>query len=139
MGLGIGINVKNSREAGELYRAAFGLELGYHMLNEDGSYFHSEWMKDGEEILSVVEEKGGSAVFEGNYVQLGFCFQTRAELEHAFHLLKEGGSVDMDICELPWSPCGANVTDRFGIHWYLTLPQHRPVEDFTPLNYYERR
>lgn len=132
MSIGIGINVKNSREAGELYREAFGLELGYHMLNKDGSYFHSEWMKNGEELLSVVEEKEGGPVHKGNYVQLGFCFGTREELEFAFNLLKAGGVVDMAPCELPWSPCGANVTDRFGIHWYLTLPQHYPSADFTP-------
>ena len=38
MRTGIGIYVKNSAEAVDLYKAAFGLELGYHVKNPDGSY-----------------------------------------------------------------------------------------------------
>ncbi|HBG01333.1 MAG TPA: VOC family protein, partial [Firmicutes bacterium] len=52
---GIGVYAIGSKEAVELYRNAFGLELGYHVLNEDGSYFHSELLKDGEPFLAVAE------------------------------------------------------------------------------------
>lgn len=129
MNLGVGLYVKNSPEAVELYKAAFGLELGYHVLNDDGTYFHSELMKDGSEVVSVVE---ADYHIDENPVQLGFTFDTREELEKAFNLLKEGGKVKFDICTLPWSPCAAEIVDRFGIDWYLTLPQYRPDDDFTP-------
>ncbi|MBD5138219.1 MAG: VOC family protein [Ruminococcus sp.] len=130
MYLGVGLYVRNSAQAVELYKAAFGLELGYHVLNDDGSYFHSELMKDGNEICSVVEANKPNS--GGNPVQLGFTFQTKEELERAYELLKDGGTVDLEICELPWSPCAACVTDRFGVNWFLSLPQHRPSEDFKP-------
>lgn len=87
--LGVGIYVKNSPQAVEMYKSAFGLELGY-------------------------------------------TFQTRNDLEHAFSVLKAEGTVELDICELPWSPCAAIVTDCFGVTWYLTLPQHKPSDDGTP-------
>ena len=53
MNIGIGVYAKNSKEAVELYCDVFGLELGYHVLNEDGNYFHSELLKDGEPFLAV--------------------------------------------------------------------------------------
>lgn len=126
---GIGIYVKGSVEAAKLYSEAFGLELGYHVLNEDGSYFHSELMKDNEPALSVVEAQDAPA---GNPIELGCSFDSREGLERSFALLKEGGRVKMEPGELPWSPLAASVTDRFGVNWFLSLPQHRPPEGFKP-------
>lgn len=128
--IGIGLYLKNSLEAVELYKEAFGFELGYYVLNSDGNgYFHSELNKNGEPQFCVVEAPEHPA---GNPVQLGVDFQSREELEKALSLLKTGGTVKMELCELPWSPCAAEVVDRFGVDWYLTLPQHRPPDGFTP-------
>ena len=52
--------------------------------------------------------------------------------ERAFALLKAGGKVKLEPGELPWSPLAATVTDRFGVNWFLSLPQHLPPEDFKP-------
>ena len=52
--LGVGLYVKGSREAAALYQEAFGAELGYHVLNEDGTFFHSELNVKGEPLCSVV-------------------------------------------------------------------------------------
>ena len=128
--LGVGLYVKGSREAAALYREAFGAELGYHVLNEDGTFFHSELNVKGEPFCSVVEAKEPAAGY--NPVELGYTFDTREALERAFALLAEGGRVDLPLCELPWSPWAAQVTDRFGVRWFLTLMQHRPPEDFKP-------
>lgn len=128
--IGIGLYLKNSLEAVELYKKAFGFELGYHVMNTDGKgYFHSELVKDGKPQVCVVEAPDPPA---GNPVQLGVDFQSREELERALSLLKTGGTVKMEPCELPWCPWSAEVVDRFGVDWYLCLPQHRPPEDFTP-------
>lgn len=130
--IGVGLCVKNSILAIERYQLAFGLELGYHVLNDDGTYFHSELCKDGEPMLSVVEAE---THINENPVQLGVQFETREALDSAFNILKENGTVIMDRCELPWSPYAAEVMDQFGIRWYLTLQQHRPSEDFSPSDY----
>ena len=130
--IGIGINVKGSREAVDLYQKAFGFTLGYHVLNEDGSYFHSELLDQGQEALSVVEAPNDTPGLSGNPIELGRTFQTKEALLQAFDLLKEDGRVRMEVRELPWSPCAASVTDKFGVNWYLSLPQHRPPEDFQP-------
>lgn len=129
--LGVGIYVKNSPKAIEMYCSAFGLEIGYHVLNDDNTYYHSDLLKDGNSFCSVVEAKEEKSA-TNNPVQLGYTCKTRDELERAFAILKEGGTVKLDIYELPWSPCAAEVTDCFGVNWYLTMPQHRPADDWTP-------
>ena len=128
--IGIGLYVTGSREAVELYCDAFGLELGYHVLRQDGKgYYHSELMKDGEPALSVVEAEHAPG---HNPVQLGFTFDSRNELNRAYELLRQDGEVEMEPQELPWSPWAACLRDRFGVRWFLSLPQHQPGEDFVP-------
>lgn len=101
------IYVKNSPEAVEWYKSASGRGLGYHVLNDDGTYFHSELTKHSESFCSVIETK--SVVYD----PIGRTFETRGELEHAFSVLRDGGKVEMDIRELPWSPCAAiDLSDR---------------------------
>ena len=129
--IGIGIYVKDSPRAIALYQNAFGLELGYHVLNKDGTYFHSELNRHNEPFCSVVEAKQDTYT-ERQPIELGVTFDTRAELEHAFTLLSECGRVDLPICELPWSPCAAIVNDHFGVRWFLSLPQHKPADDWSP-------
>lgn len=128
MGLGIGVYVKNSVEAVELYQQVFGLELGYHVKNSDGSFYHSELMKNDEPFISAVEatkEKRGEQL-----VQLGYEFENAEEVKRAFAMLEVDGTVDLPVGELPWTPCAASVIDRFGIWWYLSCNSHQPPEDY---------
>lgn len=129
--IGIGIYVKNSPEAVALYRAAFDLEMGYHVLNADGTYFHSELQRNGEPFCSVVEAKQDTYACV-HPVELGVEFDDRDALERALRLLADGGRVELALCELPWSPCAAIVIDRFGVRWFLSMPQHRPEEGWSP-------
>lgn len=130
MKLGIGLYVKNSVDAVELYREAFGLELGYHVKNPNGTFFHSELYKNGQEILSVVESSSDDK--QEHIVQLCMCFDSEAEVQRAYALLSDGGTIKIPIGPLPWSPCAAEVIDKFGVLWYITAPQHHPPDDYDP-------
>ncbi|MGB8168196.1 MAG: VOC family protein, partial [Chthoniobacteraceae bacterium] len=46
-----------------------------------------------------------------------------AEAKRAFAALAEGGSIGMPIGKTFWSPCFGMVTDAFGIHWMVTVPE----------------
>lgn len=134
MSIGIGIYAKNSKEAVELYCNVFGLELGYHVLNEDGNYFHSELLKDGEPLLAVAEANdenlpNGMNLSYDNPVEMGYTVKSKDEFYRIFSILKEEGKVITDVCEFPWSPLATVVMDKFGVRWYITLPQHRPTEE----------
>lgn len=133
MSIGIGVYAIGSKEAVELYCNAFGLELGYHVLNEDGNYFHSELLKDGEPFLAVAEVNNENRpdamdLSHNNPVELGYTVESKDEFDRIFAVLKEEGRVIIDPCTLPWSPLATVVMDRFGVRWYITLPQHRPVD-----------
>lgn len=128
MRLGTGLYVKNSVEAVELYKEVFGLELGYHVKNPDGTYFHSELCKDGEVSFCVVE--ASAPCTDESLVQLGVEFNNEDEVKKAYTLLSEGGQIDMPIGPLPWSPCAASVIDRFGVWWYLSTCSHLPPDDY---------
>ncbi|MBQ7785575.1 MAG: hypothetical protein IJ381_05445 [Clostridia bacterium] len=131
--IGVGIYVKNSPEAIALYQTAFCAELGYHVLNNDGTYFHSELLRNDEPFCSVVEAKQDTYT-DRHPIELGVDFNTPGELKHAFVLLADGGKVKMPIGKLPWSPCAAIVIDRFGVRWFLSMPQHKPADDWSPDN-----
>lgn len=138
MSIGIGIYAKNSKEAVELYCNVFRLELGYHVLNEDGNYFHSELLKDGEPFLAVAEANDtnfpkGMKMSYDNPVEMGYTVESKDEFYRIFSILKKEGKVITDVCELPWSPLAAVVMDKFGARWYITLPQHRPTEEVSLL------
>ncbi len=127
---GIGLYVKNSVEAVALYQQAFGLTLGYHVRNADGSFFHSELCQGETQILSVVEAKRENP--QDSLVEVGMVLDSEAEVRKAFELLSVGGVVDTPVGPLPWSPCAATLTDRFGVWWFLSTPMHRPDESFDP-------
>jgi PhnB protein len=128
--IGVGLYVSGSREAVQLYCDAFGMELGYHVLRQDGKgYYHSELSRNGEPALSVVEAEHMPGA---NPVQLGITFDSRTALEKAYGLLAEGGETEMEPQPLPWSPWAACLRDRFGVRWFLSLPQHMPGDDFVP-------
>lgn len=129
--IGVGIYVKNSPKAIALYQNAFALELGYHVLNKDGTYFHSELYRNGEPFCSIVEAKQDTYA-DRHPIELGVDFDTRDALEQAFSLLADGGKIEMEIGRLPWSPCAAIVRDQFGVKWFLSMPQHRPDDAWSP-------
>ncbi len=127
--VGVGLYVKNSVEAVAFYTKTFGFTLGYHVKNEDGSYYHSELCKGDQPMLSVVEGEGGRE----HIVQLGIEFDNPEEVQRVYDAFcADGATVDMPICELPWSPCAASVVDKFGIWWYFSSLSHRPADDFDP-------
>lgn len=130
MRIGTCIYVKHSVEAVALYLEAFGLQLGYHVLNPNGSYYHSELYKGEQELLSVVEATSDQP--ESQTVQLCVVFDTEEEVRKAYTLLCQNGRIETPIGPLPWSPCAASLVDRFGVYWYLSAPQHYPDPDFDP-------
>jgi len=130
MEIGYGIYVKNSAEAVPFYQDAFGLELGYHVRNADGSYFHAELYRDGREVLSLVETPEDAP--HNNIVCLGVTLPNEAAVRQTVEKLAAGGTMKRPLGALPWSPCCAEVIDRFGVWWYITAPQHQPGEDFHP-------
>ena len=131
MGIGIGIYTKNSKEAVTFYCNVFELELDYHVLDNEGNYFHAELLKDGDPLLAISEANdanlpNGFSLSYSNPVELGYTVNSDNEFYRIVSILKEEGKVITEVCSFPWSPLAAVIMDKFGVRWYITLPQHRP-------------
>jgi PhnB protein len=46
-----------------------------------------------------------------------------ADAKRVFAALADGGNIGMPIGKSFWSPCFGMVTDAFGIHWMVTVPE----------------
>ena len=117
--------VQGSVQAAALYREAFGAELGYHVVNEDGSFYHAELTVFGQ-VVSLTEARCAGnceAPVTGNTMQ--FCFHMEEGQEgliaKAYEALKEGGAVYFPIGPTDFSPCAFDVTDKFGVRWCMFL------------------
>ncbi|MBQ8618744.1 MAG: hypothetical protein IJ418_14700 [Clostridia bacterium] len=128
--IGHTIYVKCSAQAVPLYQEVFGLALGYHVKNADGGFFHSELCSGEQPVLCIAETSEAQPT--NNIVCLGMTLENADAVRRAFTQLSDGGTVRMALTKLPWSPCCAEVIDRFGVWWYLTAPQHRPDDGFDP-------
>ncbi len=58
---------------------------------------------------------------------LSLQYDSDAEARRAFDALADGGRIDMPMGPTFWSPCFGMVTDRFGVHWMVTVDSARPV------------
>jgi len=131
MNLGATLYVKNSVKAVEFYLEAFGMTLGYNAKNSDGSFLHAELLKGGVSIFAV-SENNDEAIAQAMLaskrptMSYGINLDSEAELQHAYRTLVEGGHILRELGQLPWSPCSADVVDKYGVCWYIYVSQHRP-------------
>ncbi len=131
MNLGATLYVKNSAEAVEFYIKAFGMTLGYNAKNSDGSFLHAELLK-GEASIFAVSESNDEQIVRSMLaskrptMSYGINLDNDDELNHAYQTLVAGGCILRELGSLPWSPCSADVVDRYGVCWYIYVSQHRP-------------
>lgn len=62
-------------------------------------------------------ESMGFALTSGNNVHLNLEPDTRAETDHLFKRLSEGGKIEMPLQEMFWGGYFGSLTDQFGIRW----------------------
>lgn len=132
MKLGATLYVKNSFEAVERYKEAFGLTLGYHVIHDENDigqhFFHASLMRGGEEMFAVSEF--------GNYLEdrhlaevpiarhtteLGLSLGSEEAVKKAFSVLQESGNVIAPVGSAPWNACIAQVVDKYGICWFICI------------------
>ena len=61
----------------------------------------------------------GDAVVAGNMIVLNVFLDSPDAVSHAFHGLKKGGKVIVELGPQFFSPMYASVEDRFGVRWQL--------------------
>jgi PhnB protein len=129
--LGATLYVNNSNEAVEFYCEAFRMKIGYNAKNENGTYLHAELEKNGNSIFAVSESTDFSIKdimlnSKTPTMSLGINFDDDEELKYAYNKLIIDGHIIRPLGSLPWSPCAADVVDKYGVCWYIYVSQHKP-------------
>ncbi len=130
MKLSATLYIKNTIEAIEFYIEAFGLTLGYNEKFPDGTFMHAVLHKNGEEIFAVSESQNDNFVnvmlassLNGSRptMSYGINFESEDQVKKAYYVLSEGGKVLLPLGSVPWSSCCAEVVDRYGVYWYISV------------------
>ncbi|MGO4542822.1 VOC family protein [Paenibacillus sp. 2TAB19] len=124
----------NTREAVTFYAEVFGLELPQIMtfgetpphpdypLPEEAKnlVMHTRLNVYGSNVM-FSDVFPGSPFIQGNNFSLALVHKDQETITAAFHKLKEGGTVVMELQETFWSKLYGSVRDRFGIEWQFNL------------------
>ncbi|MFS0722514.1 VOC family protein [Paenibacillus sp. 1P07SE] len=131
MSVEVYLNFKgNCREAVQYYAEVFGIEEPYIMtfgetpqdpnfpLPEEakGLIMHARLTIFGSRVM-FSDVFPGMPFTEGNNISLSLISRDMDALKDAFHKLKEGGQVQMELQETFWSPLYGSLQDKFGIGW----------------------
>ncbi|NQX64794.1 VOC family protein [Paenibacillus alba] len=141
MSLDVYLNFKgNCREAVEFYASVFGLEKPNIMTfgdnPQDPSYplpeeaknlvMHARLSISGSTVM-FSDTFPGMPFVAGNNISLSLVSSNLVEVQNAFHKLKEGGKVGMELQETFWSKCYGNLEDKFGIQWQFNYDSGETV------------
>jgi uncharacterized glyoxalase superfamily protein PhnB len=129
MKIGLQAYIQGTVKAVDFYQKAFGATLGYNVRNADGTFMHAEINLDGQ-LLIALSEASSSVGLENikrysktDYPTMNFSVSLEDEeaVKKAYEILIKGGNILLPIGALPWSTCCANVIDKFGVFWYISV------------------
>lgn len=130
MKLGATLYIKNTIEAVAFYTKIFGMTLGYHERFPNGTFMHASLLKDGEEIFAVSESQNepfvemmlNASLKEARpTMSYGINFDNENDIRKAYDMLIIDGNVLLPLGPLPWSPCAADLVDKYGVCWYIYI------------------
>jgi PhnB protein len=118
-----------SIDAVDFYQKAFDATLGYNVRNPDGTFMHAELYVDGVLLLALSESNNDIArenrmkYSATTYPAMNFCVSMENEqaVKKAYDILKEDANILYPLGPLPWNTCCANLVDKFGIFWYISV------------------
>ena len=60
----------------------------------------------------------------GNGMSISVELDSIESVASAFHALKEGGAVTMELQQTFWSKCFGSLQDRFGVSWLISVAEY---------------
>ena len=121
--------VKSIKDAFEFYSKALGMIAipyhGYDILTLNGKHFYSIF-----ETPAEAQEMPVQPIYKSKH-RLKACIEvaTAEEVKATTEALTAGGGKINDPPRpLPWSSCAADLTDRYGIEWFISTPMITPPE-----------
>jgi len=127
--------VNNYNEAVKFYSDVFGMKETEHhgepRMELNGKlFFHLREVKsdEAETFLRVSYYYNDKFEYDDKMLSCGIEFETEDEVRTVYEkILSDGGRERYhSIITLPWSPCSADVIDKYGVNWGITMPQEAP-------------
>ncbi|MFG0260177.1 MAG: VOC family protein [Phycisphaerales bacterium JB041] len=78
----------------------------------------------GESRVMASDGCGEGTEYSG--FSLSVSVKTEGEADAAFNALADGGTVTMPLEKTFWSPKFGMLTDRFGVHWMVSVASDQP-------------
>jgi len=104
-----------------LYEKAFDLKIDWQGKDEaTGLIYHTE-ARIGEQRIRLSDggvEKGN---IQADSLFLAIVLDTVAEVERAFDILKEGGTIVQEPHKADFATCMSELKDKFGFRWFLMV------------------
>lgn len=130
----------NCREAVEYYAEVFGCETpkimtfgdspsdpNYPLPEEAKSLvMHARLAISGSNVM-FSDVFPGMPFIAGNNISISLISQNLDEINSAFHKLKEGGKIQMELQETFWSKAYGSLEDKFGIQWQFNYDNGETV------------
>jgi PhnB protein len=78
-------------------------------------------LKIGDSVVFGTDGDGEATGFKG--FSLSYSAKTAEEAERVYAALSDGGEPQMKLAKTFFSPAFGMLTDRFGVHWMVVVPQ----------------
>jgi PhnB protein len=106
-------------EAIALYKRAFGLIVDWQGKDEKTNFIYHTEARIGEQRIRISD--GGKEKIHADSLFLAMVFDTVAEVEKVFNILKEGGEVMQAPHKPDFATCFSELKDKFGFKWFLMV------------------
>lgn len=103
-----------------LYKEAFHLEVDWQGKDEKTNLIYHTEARIGNQRIRLSDGGVGKEI-QADSLFFAVDFDTAAEVERAFDILKEGGCVLEEPHKTDFAACMSAVKDKFGFKWFLMV------------------
>jgi len=108
-------------EAIELYKRAFDLKVDWQSRDETTNLIRHTEARIGTQRLRLSDGGTDRDGIQADSLFLAIVFDTTAEVEFAFNILKVDGTIIQEPHKPAFASCMCEVKDRFGFRWFLMV------------------
>ena len=108
-------------EAIALYKKAFNLVVDWQGKDDQTNLIYHTEAHIGEQRIRLSDGGTEQEKIQADSLFLALVFDTVAEVERAFDILKEGGTVIQAPNKPVFATCMSELKDKFGFKWFLMV------------------
>lgn len=68
----------------------------------------------------ISDEYPGNPFKQGNNFTIAYISNDEESIKNAYEKLKEGGKVELELQQTPWSKLYGSLEDKYGVKWQFS-------------------